>query len=360
MIFWSEKTKSFLLIVMILAVLAAAVFFGARFADSFYYQKGLAAYKENRYEEAKKNFSIALKFNWRDPITYFMLGRVALGVSDLSSDIYYPNADYKQTITRQEKAIKLGLLKSSPRSYLQALDDLGISYWYLGNYDKSTEYYLKLIELYPEYSFWPRFLVAEHYFERVNKPKEALENLKTAITLEQANFEYNQERLYRFYSLIARLYLYFEDFNNTEKYAKLAIENAGMKDDIESQVAHNIIALVAGHEKDFSKAESEIRKSNSLANSYNAHNCVLSGAYYRGDNYQKTISIAKAVEKTETYIYSVCLAYLGDAYLALKNFPEAKKYYQEYLALTDVLPSRNIFVERNLRLFAKELERISQ
>lgn len=347
--------KKLIIVFVILAVLVPAAIFGPRFADSFYYQKGLAAYKESHYEEAKKNFSIALKFNWKNPLTYHMLGRIALGIPDALSYIYYPNADYKQTTAHQEKAIKLGLLKIAPRSYAQALDDLGISYWYLGNYDKSIEYYLELINSYSENSFWPRFLVSEHYFERANKPKEALEILKPALDLEQANSEYNQKRLYRFYTLIARLYIYFKDFGNAEKYAKLAIENAGVRNDIYVQIAHNIVALAEGRAKNFTKAESEIRESNALANSFDAHNCVLASAYYLGGNYQKAISIAKAMKKTDTYIYSVCIAALGDSYLSLKNKAEAKKYYQEYLALTDVLPSKNIFVERNREQFKGEL-----
>lgn len=342
----------------ILAVLVLTALFGSRFAASYYYQKGLTAYRESRYEVAKQNFSIALKFNWKNPLAHFMLGRIALSLPDLSGDTYYPNADYKEAISHQEKAILFGLLEKASRNsyaHAQALDDLGISYWYLGDYDKSVGYYLELIRLYPGRSFWPRFLVAEHYFERANKPAEALDILKPAPDLGQAGSDYSRQRLYRFYSRIARLYAYFEDFNNAEKYADLAIKNAGARSDLEARIAHNIVALAAGQAKDFSTAESEIRKSNEMANSPDAHNCVLASAYYLGENYKKAISIAKAMKKSDTYVYSVCLAALGDAYSALKNSAEAKKYFQEYLNLTDSLSDKNIFVMRNRQKFADEL-----
>ncbi len=350
--------KKLIIIFVILAALLAVVFFGARFAASYYYQKGLAQYRQNNYQEAKQNFSLVLKFSWKNPLAHFMLGKIALGIPDLLGDTYYPNADYKEAISHQEKAIKLGLLKAAPigsYAHAQALDNLGLSYWYLGDYDKSVGYYLELIRLYPERSFWPRFLVAEHYFERANKPAEALEIIKPALDLKQAGSDYNKLRLYRFYSRIARLYAYFDDFNNAEKYAKLAIQNAGTRSDLEARIAHNIFALAAGQAKNFTVAESEIQKSNKLANSTDAHNCVLASAYYLGGNYKKAISVAKAMKKNNTYSYSVCLAALGDAYFALKNQTEAKKYYKEYLSLTDALKDKNIFVMRNRQRFADEL-----
>lgn len=352
------ENKKLILGAAALIVVLIAAFFGARFAASYYYQKGLTAYRGNNYETAKQNFSFALKFSWKNPLAHFMLGKVALGLPDLLGDTYYPNADYKEVISHQEKAIRFGLLKAAPRSsswHAQALDDLGISYWYLGDYNKSVEYYLELIRLYPERSFWPRFLVAEHYFERANKPVEALKIIKPALELEQAGSDYNKLRLYRFYSQIARLYAYFDDFNNAEKYAKLAIQNAGTRSDLDARIARNIVALTAGKTKDFSTAESEIKKSNEMANSPDAHNCVLASAYYLGENYKKAISVAKAMKKNNTYSYSVCLAALGDAYFALKNQTEAKKYYKEYLSLTDALKDKNIFVMRNRQRFADEL-----
>lgn len=351
---WRINKKLIIISAIVLAVLILTAVFGARFAASYYYQNGLSALRESRYEAAKQNFSLSLKFNGKNPLTHYQLGRVALGRPDPTSDTYYPNADYKEAILHQEKAVRYGLLKAAPKAYGQALDDLGISYWYLGDYDNSVKYYLEAIRLYPDQSFWPRILVAEHYFERANKPAEAFEILKSTPVLAQADLD-SQKRLLRSYSSIARLSLYFNDFSGAQRYADLAIKNEGTRSDLAVRIAHNIVALIAGRAKDFSTAESEIRKSNTLANSPDAHNCVLASAYYLGENYKKAISIAKAMKKSDTYGYSVCLVALGDSYLALKNSVEAKKSYEEYLSLTDTLKDKNVFVVRNRQKFAEEL-----
>lgn len=353
---WQINKKLIAIIAVVLVVFILAAIFGVRFAASYYYQKGFSSYRENRYEEAKQNLSFSLKFNRGNPFAHYMLGRIALGLPDLLGGTYYPNANYQEVISRHKQAIQLGLFNvASGGAHKQALDDLGISYWYLGDYYESVQYYLELIRLYPESSFWPRFLVAEHYFERADKPTEALEILKPTLDLAQADSDYNKQRIYRFYSLLARLSLYFDDFSEAQKYAELAIKNAGTRSDLEAQIAHNIVALAKGRAKNFIAAESEIQKSNTLANSPDAHNCVLASAYYLGGNYQKAISTAKAMKKGDTYVYSVCLAAIGNSYLSLRNRAEAKKYYEEYLSLTDALKDKNIFVMRNRQRFADEL-----
>lgn len=353
------KNKKLLITAVALAAVLAAAFFGARLAASYYYQKGLSQYRQNNYQEAKKDFSLSLKFNWFNPLPYFMLGRIALGSPDLSSDNYYPNADYGEAISYQEKAIQFGLKKAAPVSaYPQALDDLGVSYWHIGNYDKSVEYYLEIINLYPERSFWPRLLVAQHYFERANKPAEALDVLKFAPDLAQAKSDYNKSRLYRFYTLIARLYNYYDDFKNAEKYAKLAVQNGGADNaSFEIQIAHDILALAAGKNGDFKLAQTEVSKTNQLADSKDA-NCILAFAYYLGKNYLKAIEIAKAQNPKVDYKNSICLHTLANSFLNTGQNKEAQKYMEDYMVLTDKFPSKNILVMRYREQFSEELKKL--
>lgn len=322
-----------------------------------HFDRGLAYFKEQKYPEARRQFLRFLALDDRKPATYFYLGRIALGVSVPESEVFYPEANYEEAIRYYEKAIALGLAREDPRLHAQALGQSAFSYWILKDYENADRLYLQKIQLYPELSFFARYFVALDYFFRFNRPKEALEILLKAPEA----LDVNPFFLYRVYTLIARLYVYQNDLENAEKYAALALTNApaGVQDS-HAQIAHVVLGYVEARRGNLSLAEAEIAKAESLAGRTGFYDCSLAVYYLVNQRYDVALSVAHSakIPQEESYSRSVCLAVLGDASLAQGSTPEAKKYFQEYLGLTDTMEEKNIFVYREQERIKTVLEKL--
>ena len=351
---WLINKKVIAISAIVLAVLIFAAVFGSRYAASYYYQKGAAAYLQNNFSVAKNNFNISLIFGPKNSRAHFLLGKIALGLPTPKQSVYYPQADYKEAVKHYEKAISLGLEQKNRNLYSIALDDLGGAYWTLNELDKAREKYVEKLSKFPESSFWARYFIALDDFNRLNKPEEALEILPPALNLAQSdNDKWN---LFRIYSLLASLNYYFEDYANSQKYAELAIESGGGENKSwEIQTAHALSALNYGRQKNFASAESEIKKANDLAGSIGAYDCFLAAAYAAGKNYSKAISTALKAAKIADGNNYVCFRALAVSYLAQGDKIKAKKYLEEYLNFTEKLTEKNIFVMRNRQQFEEEL-----
>lgn len=349
-----EKKNIKLLIIAVAAVAIAALFFGLRGAMSYYLEEGKSAMRREDFISAEKNLMRAKLFYPLNPLVHFYLGRTALGPSTPDKDPYYQQANYASAIRRYERAIKLGLEKEGSLVHSRALENIGFSYWNLQQYDKAVGAYLEEIKLYPEMSFWPRYFVALNKFERENQPKEALDILAPTIGLPIPEPE--QKNFFRAYSLFSRLYLYFEKFEEAEKYAKLAIENAGtFNRDINVGIAHAILAQIYGMRLDFPLAEKEIAIAEESTET-NIYGCTRASVYLLGKNYSKAIAIAQGVGKSENRFYSICLGVLANANKAVGNDKESKKYFSDYLKFTDSLENKDIFIMRRRALAEKELK----
>ncbi len=340
--------KLIAIIAIVLAVLVLTVVFGARFAASYYYQKGAAAYLQNNFPAAKNNFNISLIFGPKNSRAHFLLGKIALGVPAPKQEIYYPKADYREAAGHYEKAISLGLEQKNTNLYSVALDDLGGAYWSLNELDKAREKYLEKLSKFPESDFWARYFIALDDFNRLNKPEEALETLLPALNL--AASDNDKWNLFKIHTLLARLYYYFGEWADASKYAKLVIENGDIKNQVlEVQIARTLLALDYGRQKKFTLAESEIKKAG-------VSDCFLAAAYTAGKNYSKAIAIAEKANKTgDSYIDSFCPSVLAVSYLAKGDKVNAKKYIEEYLNFTEKFAEKNIFVARNRQKFEDEL-----
>ena len=348
--------------VVILTILAVLFVFGRGWAASYYYEKGREYYFQNNYERARSYFNRSIAFNSKNPAPHMYLGRIALGRVDREGKEYYPDADWKAALPHYKKALDLGIEKTDTRAYAYVLEHLGHSYLRTQQHEQAREVYLQKINRFPNSffgvpylsTFWPRFLTAEMDFGRFNNPQEALELLLPIANPDNAD----PNNLYRVYTLLARLYAYTEDNERSEEFAALAIRAAASFVDRDVAISHGLLALAAGSRKDFRSAEEEIKKANEIVGSPDGLNCVLARAYYAGENYKKAIEVAGKRKKTDDYLYSVCLVALGNAHLALKNLSEAKKYYQEYLALTDTFTEKNVFVTRDRARIQKELGKL--
>ncbi len=348
-----KKTK--IIVIGILVVVVGVLIFLSTAGNRFFTAKAQKNINSGDFIQAKKNLYLALTFSKKNPVTYAYLGRIALGTSSKDPENYYPEANYQEAITHYEKAFLNGIAKIANKPlYKQTLEASALSYWQTGDFDKSEEKYLEEINNFPQNSFWARYFIGVHYFERKNKPQEGFEILKEAPN----SFDNVDSFLYHIYSLLSKYALFFENVDNAENYAKLALENAPKENkSIDVQIAHLILAAVYRERGDIKSAEKEITTANALANSPSTHNCFLSFAYFRNKLYNRAIETAKVRESTVSYPYSVCLATLSKAYFALKNQAEAKKYYREYLALTDALKDKNIFMIRDRERIQKELQK---
>lgn len=336
------------------AIALAALFVGLQSAASYYLEEGKSAIRREDFTSAKKNLLRSKLFYPWSPLVHFFLGRTALGPGVANQDPYYPQADYQEALHRYERAIELGLEKEGPLVHSRALENIGFSHWNLGQYDKAVNTYLEGIKLYPEVSFWPRYFVALNKFERENQPKEALDILAPAVDLPLPENE--QKNLFRAYSLLARLYIYFEKFEEAEKHAKLAIENAGtFSRGLEIGIAHAVLAQIYGRQSNFSLAEKEIAVAEESVET-DIYGCTSALIYFLGKNYAKAIAEAQNVKRSENRFYSICISILANAHKAAGNDKESKKYFAEYLKFTDAFKDKDIFVMRRRAFAEKELK----
>ena len=349
----NKKIKIVLLVVAVLAVAGLSAFFlGKQWFASSYFKQAQVAFLKGDYDAAKGLLEKSLKFNAKNPEPHFYLAEIALGKPAEGGPLLYPHADYESAVRHFEQSLSLGISEKNKEAYLSTLNDLSFSYQMLEDYDKAVPLFLKYIELNPDRAFRARVLVATDYFDRFNKPQEALDILLPAVN--SAYHPSQIKNLFRVYSLLGRLYSYFADADNTEKYAKLAIANSGGLKEVDVQTAHTLLAHVAASKGDWAKVESEIAAVRELSGS--EPHCAPAGIYHTGKAYQRAIDAALKAKPSKSYLYSICLQALGESYLALGNKSEAKKYFEEYLSLTDTFKTKNIFVFRNREKFADFLK----
>lgn len=345
-------------------VILAVVLLGSPVLSSRDFTKGIDAFNQGDYANSEKNFKNSILFNPRNPLPHAALGRLALGKEDTKGEEYYPKADWASAAVHYEKALALGLEKNTTSGfYPHTLEHLGHSYLHTGQYEKAREMYLRKIESSP-YSFygnghfstfWARFLTAEMDFKFLNQPEEALELLKPIAIPENAD----PKNLFRVHALLSRLYNYFDDFENTEQHAKLALSSApvGLSNtDINIRIAHAQLAAVYGKQKKFKTLESEVKNAIAYGMSEADAGCLRAISYFRGGEYSQAVANGKApAQSVSPYMKSLCLAAAGMSYSELGNTLEAKKYFKDYIDLTESWSEKNIFVARFRDTFSKEL-----
>lgn len=347
-----NRSKKVFVIIAIGVVLAGLLLFaGSRFAASYYLSSGITELGKDQTAKARMSLYRSLAFADR-PEPYFYLGKSDLGKSEEVGETPYPRADYQSAISNFEAALAQGLEKKNKDLYAVALNDLGFSYWTTKNYEKSNDYFLKLIEISPDRSFVARYFVALDYFNRANKPKEALEILRPAP--DQVLLPVHEQNLFHTYTLLGRLSLYFDDFENMEKYASLAIEHGGKDNNaVDIQISRGLLAFASAANADFARTETELQKVRELSGSENVYRCTRAKALLIGKRYQEAVTTAQNFRKAaDPYVESVCLAALVDSYVALGNTQEARRHATEYEALTDKIAQKNIFVIRDRERFS--------
>ena len=318
---------------------------------AYYAEQGRALLNEQKFEEAQEKLEFSLKLNSRDPLSHSYLGSGYMGRTDQDGVEYYPDADYINAITHYEMAIDLGLAEHEKQTtYLQTLDRLMYSHWKLKQYDKMVERALILIEKFPQYSFWPKYFVANHYFDRANKPEEALLMLEGLPSMAKSDNKGQMRILPQVYLLLSRFSFYFEKLDKAQEYANMVLDSANVdKNQREIGIAHNLLAVVAGSRSNFFLAADEVKKAEDFIG---PQQCVLAQAYFFGKNYSQAITVAEDVKTyPNDYLKSICLMVLAEAELVKGNPKAARAHMEEYMSVTDGMVDKNIFVVRNRERF---------
>ena len=314
--------------------------------SQYYANKGEQAYVSSDVAGAGILFEKALRFGENVAARYY-LGRIALGKADRRGDVLFPDGNYKSAIDHLEKSISLGLASADADIYADALFILGIAYWMDGKHEAADRNFLSMIAVAPEKSDHARYFLAYDYFAFFNKPREALDLLNEIKNA--ASAEVWTEDWVKIESLLSRLSLYFDDYENAETYAGSVLSKTNYGSDFYSVNAHLVLAQVRGKNGDFVSMEEEIGKANELLNKPHYTDCVAALGYYLGEKYEKAILSAKGAltYNQDQYARSICLYVLGKSYLASKDKVNAKKYFDDFLELTDQFLFQNVFTARN-------------
>ena len=362
----SQNKRNIWIIIISVVVVAggAAFFYGPTWAASYFFNKGYEYhFKDNvggtYFKEAAANFSRSLKFDSKNPVAHMYLGREELGRVDEFSSEYYPDAIWASAIQHYKLALDFGIKNTNDSFYAHTLEHLGLSYLKIEQHENAREAYLEKINAFPNSffgvksfsTFWARFLTAEMDFKFLNKPEEALAILAPLAKPENSD----PENLFRVYTLLSRLHVYFLDWESALNAAGLALKNAPDEPHNDIRTAHTQLAVVFGQKKDFGRMETELKNAKSLGLSEGDIRCLRAISYFLGESYAKSIEQAKSSAGASPYLQSICLAALGMSYDELENVSEAKKYYQEYLNLTETFKEKNIFVMRYREMFSKDL-----
>lgn len=345
---------------VVLAVIASPWIISA-----YYYSKGRAAIRSGDFSAARGFFQNSLKFNPRRAESWGYLGHVELGKPDPSgTSPAFPDAHWERAIAYYEKALSIGFWRASDQE-LAVTHLLGMAYWKTGQYAKADERFLAVIAnpIHNRgYTFVARFYVARDYFDRFNKPEEALRILFPAPG--DAQTQFTRSDLFHAYTLLARLYYFYGQYDRAKEFADLSIASKDAPGERDIQTAHIIAALVAARKKDMKTALVEhalaLEGIHAAGNpDPNALKCTLARLYAESGDHAKAISIAgeKLAGKTK-FAYTdsfFCIEVLVRSNSALRNETAARKYLRQYIDVTDTFAERNAIVMRDREEFAKLL-----
>lgn len=362
------KITGFVLGLVVLSVILSYYFFLVPFLAGYFFNTGRFYFENGAYEDAKKNFKNSLFFNSKKPQTYGYLGTIELGQWKNDPENWYPDGNYEEAIKYFNKAIEHGIADDK-ENYKFVLQQLGDSYRALRQHEKSDEYYLKRVELYPDYSFWARYYVARDYIERLNKPREALDLLSGTIETqkfyeEPAGRVLSKEEspsyivsikmkdadryyMYKIYTYLSLLNDYFKRNVKAANFANLAIWDIDERKVPELPGLYVILARVDDRRGENDLAKEKIKKAGELAGDPKKYDCVLPQIFVNALKYSEAIDAVRKIGKMDNpRDYSLCVRVLGSALASLGKKDEAIKYLEEYLKITDSFEDKDIFIFR--------------
>lgn len=346
---WSIVIVTIILIVLV----------GRNYAAAFFLKKGMAAFEVEDELRAKINITIASILSPKNPVAWAYLGHLARGIKpDLDSENPYHDSNFKKAVWAYEKAFSYGIQNEIPPIYFNVLASAALAYYQLGEYDKGLNLYLKVIDLFPgETAFGAKYFVAYDYFNRLNKPTEALNYLISITSEPHAILNVDKNSFKRIYLHLARAYLYFENYEAAKDATMIIIRSADSKTDKGIlETAHLYLAYIDGKDKNFKSVETHMQEVKNNG-SDELFNCGLAYAYFLGVDYKEAYEKARSIKKFDRTIPQLlCLKVLGESSQAMGDKTNAKKYFEEYLKLIEPINNKNAFLIRNREKFQKYLQ----
>ena len=119
------------------------------------YHLGNSVYDNNRFNEAASHFEAALNIV-KIPSFYISLG-----------NSYFVTSDFRKALTTCQAALKAYRVKKDSQGEGNALGNMGLAYYALGQYNKAIEYYSQALATFEE--------IKSPYAEQVRKVLAELE-----------------------------------------------------------------------------------------------------------------------------------------------------------------------------------------
>jgi tetratricopeptide (TPR) repeat protein len=211
-------------------LLVAPFFVFSQTIDSadFYVQQGLREFDSGRFSVAAKNYEKAIQIKPGYTEAYYQSGKVNLKMNR----IYQANENFQKAYSLSpgnEEVIKeLTYLAFNNHQYQKAIDFclkckkcgdadriLGISFYYLEDYAKSTNYLEKFVSI-NDKDAEAAYVLGRSYLELENE-KQAINQFKNAIALDPKKNKWMNE--------LGLIYYNQEDYKNALLYFNMASEN---------------------------------------------------------------------------------------------------------------------------------------
>ncbi len=123
------------------------------------------------------------------------------------------------------------------------------------------------------------------------------------------------------------------------------------------ETAHLYLAYIEGKDKNFVSAEAHMKEVKKFGGSTERFECRLSYAYFLGKDYKAAYEHAMSVKNFEDRSSQLlCLHVLGEVSYARDDKNNARKYFEEYLKLSEPINNKNSFLLRNREKFRKYLQ----
>lgn len=282
--------------------------------------------------------SLAKQLNYPEGIAKanINLGNISMDKGDFNKSLLHYIQSYK---------ISQG---NSYKNMANAVKNIGIIYYYLGDLDKSRDFYakaLKLFELINDKEGMASCLgnIGLIYNYQGNYPN-ALQYYLKALKLQELTGNKNGISNVNIY--IGSIYIGMKDYKNALPYllkASQIADDAGLKKVASS--AYNNIGIVYDDTGDLPKAMEYFKKSNNLSKEINdirgnASTLANIGIVYRRqgeynkaiDCFLKALAMEEELDNKSGIVVS-CLG-LSDTYSSLKNYAKAEAYIKRGLALS--------------------------
>lgn len=246
-----------------------------------------------------------------------------------------------------------------------ALANLGLVNYLLGEYDKSTEFYIKAIDIFSQNNM--QLELADAYGElgyqlKRRDLKKANDYMRKAIEIGK-NAMNNQGIMSKLYDNYAVLKEMENSLDSSLYYSKKALEiKIKNNDSVGIPFSLNKIATTYANQKKFKEAVdylnlSDIYRNKEEGNFGKAENLALRSDffYYQGKidsalhYYKKTLNLSQSLNYN--YLISYSLENISNLYLLKNDYKNAFEYYKRFRVYKDSLDN----LEKNSRIAQLEI-----